>query len=154
MRNRLLLWILVSFAAVFLWQGFKQIGQDTHNLGVALSNLVPSRKSSTVGESSSPVSQQTEASTHIWHPAPDPTPFRGDRADFSVVSKADYDAIQPGMSYSSVSEMIGSPGEELSRTDLAGYTTIMYAWKNVNGSNMNAMFQNDRLVDKAQFGLP
>lgn len=65
MKNRLLLWILVSFAAVFLWQGFKQIGQDTHNLGVALSNLVPSRKSSTVGVSASPISQQTEAATHI-----------------------------------------------------------------------------------------
>jgi heme exporter protein D len=70
-----------------------------------------------------------------------------------VVTKADYDAIAPGMTYARVSGMIGSAGEELSRVDLAGHTTIMYSWKNANGSNMNAMFQNDRLVTKAQFGL-
>jgi hypothetical protein len=29
----------------------------------------------------------------------------------------------------------------------------MYAWQNADGSNMNAMFQNDRLISKAQFGL-
>lgn len=52
-----------------------------------------------------------------------------------------------------VSGMIGSPGEEAARSSLAGYTTVMYSWKNANGSNMNAMFQNDRLVTKAQFGL-
>jgi hypothetical protein len=30
----------------------------------------------------------------------------------------------------------------------------MYSWKNRNGSNMNAMFQDGELVTKAQFGLP
>ena len=30
----------------------------------------------------------------------------------------------------------------------------MYSWKNANGSNMNAMFQDGRLISKAQFGLP
>jgi TM2 domain-containing membrane protein YozV len=35
-----------------------------------------------------------------------------------------------------------------------GYTTIMYSWKNPDGSNMSAMFQNGELVSKAQFGLP
>lgn len=70
-----------------------------------------------------------------------------------VVTKADFDAIQPGMSYAQVSGMIRSSGEELSRVDLAGHTTIMYSWKNADGSNMNAMFQNDALVSKAQFGL-
>jgi len=58
------------------------------------------------------------------------------------------------MTYGQVRKIVGFPGEELSRSDMAGYTTIMYAWKNANGSNMNAVFQNDRLVIKAQFGLP
>jgi hypothetical protein len=31
--------------------------------------------------------------------------------------------------------------------------TVMYQWVNSNGSNMNAMFQNDKLNQKAQFGL-
>jgi len=42
------------------------------------------------------------------------------------------------MSYSEVTAIIGSPGQELSRSNLAGYTTVMYSWSNSNGSNMNA----------------
>lgn len=71
-----------------------------------------------------------------------------------VVTKAEYDRIMEGMSYSQVRQIIGAPGEEQSRSDLAGFSTVMYSWMNANGSNMNAMFQNDALVTKAQFGLP
>jgi hypothetical protein len=70
------------------------------------------------------------------------------------VTKADLDAIRTGMTYEQVRGMIGVAGEEQSRSDLGGYRTIMYGWKNANGSNMNAMFQNNQLVSKAQFGLP
>ena len=36
---------------------------------------------------------------------------------------------------------------------MAGVSSVMYQWVNADGSNMNAMFQNDRLVSKAQMGL-
>lgn len=36
---------------------------------------------------------------------------------------------------------------------MASIETVMYQWVNRNGSNMNAMFQNNKLVQKAQFGL-
>lgn len=73
-----------------------------------------------------------------------------------VVTKAEYDQIRVGMYYGDVLSIIGSQGEELSRSDLAGYTTVMYSWTNKDGSNsnMNAMFQNYKLVTKAQLGLP
>ena len=71
-----------------------------------------------------------------------------------VVTKAEYNQIREGMSYAEVRSIIGAPGEEQSRSDLAGTTTVMYSWMNSNGSNMNAMFQSDRLITKAQFGLP
>jgi hypothetical protein len=71
-----------------------------------------------------------------------------------VVTRAKYERIQDGMTYDQVRAIIGQAGEELSRSDIAGYTTVMYSWKNSNGSNMNAMFQNGKLVNKAQFGLP
>jgi hypothetical protein len=71
-----------------------------------------------------------------------------------VVSKAKYDSISEGMSYEQVKGIIGASGEELSRSDLAGIKTVMYQWMNPNGSNMNAMFQNGKLIQKAQFGLP
>ena len=70
-----------------------------------------------------------------------------------AVTMVAFEALQSGMSYATVSGIIGLPGEELSRSDLAGLTTVMYSWKNANGSNMNALFQNDHLVSKAQFGL-
>jgi hypothetical protein len=37
--------------------------------------------------------------------------------------------------------------------ELAGIKTVMYSWQNPDGSNMNAMFQDDKLVSKAQFML-
>ncbi len=76
------------------------------------------------------------------------------------VSQAQYQQIQHGMSYSQVANIIGWAGEELAnvRTDiLPGVTpsvdTRMYSWNNGDGSSMNAMFQNDRLISKGQFGL-
>jgi hypothetical protein len=71
-----------------------------------------------------------------------------------VVTRAHYAQISEGMSYERVRGIIGNSGEEVSRATLAGHTTIMYQWMNANGSGMNAMFQNGRLVTKAQMGLP
>ncbi len=70
-----------------------------------------------------------------------------------VVTLAEYNAIQDGMTYEQTARIIGASGEELSRSEIAGFTTVMYSWSNRGGSNMNAMFQNGRLVSKAQFGL-
>lgn len=59
-----------------------------------------------------------------------------------------------GISYSEVVGIIGRQGEELSRTSVPGLpTTVMYGWTNLDGSNMNAMFQGGSLIQKAQFGL-
>jgi hypothetical protein len=58
------------------------------------------------------------------------------------------------MTYAQVEEILGSPGEEISRSEIAGYTTVMYQWKAKWGiGNMNAMFQNGHLITKAQMGL-
>ena len=78
--------------------------------------------------------------------------IEAERTD-GVVSRAEYNRIQSGMSYSEVADIIGD-GTEISRSDMAGYTTEMYSWENPSGGgNMNAMFQNDKLISKAQFGL-
>ena len=71
----------------------------------------------------------------------------------SGLSKANYLRISEGMTYREVVAVLGKPGEEMSRSDIAGFTTVMYGWKRWNGANMNAIFQNDALVTKAQFGL-
>lgn len=42
----------------------------------------------------------------------------------------------------------------MSSSEMAGYKTVMLMWTGTSmGANMNAMFQNDKLVSKAQFGL-
>src|SRR5258707_12430901 len=69
------------------------------------------------------------------------------------VSSAQYQALQTGMSYSQAVKVLGCPGEEMVRNEMAGFTTVMYAWSGGFGANMNAMFQNDKLVQKAPFGL-
>jgi hypothetical protein len=63
--------------------------------------------------------------------------------------------LKTGMPYSTVENILGCPGKEMSRSDIAGYTTVMLGWdgKGSFGANMNAMFQNNSLVSKAQFGL-
>jgi DNA-directed RNA polymerase subunit RPC12/RpoP len=77
-----------------------------------------------------------------------------------IVVFDEYQKIQNGMTYKEVVAIIGAEGEELSRNKIDGVPgvmqsveTIMYQWVNSNGSNMNAIFQNDRLFQKAQFGL-
>ena len=73
-----------------------------------------------------------------------------------TVTAAEYARLTTGMTYRQAVEIIGFEGEELSRSEIAGITTVMYQWTNsglFSTANMNAMFQDGRLVTKAQFGL-
>ena len=79
------------------------------------------------------------------NPAEDPV--------YMVVTKAEYDQIADGMSYSKVAMTIGVDGEELSRTSGDGVSLTTYRWVNHDGSNLIATFQNSKLISKAQFGL-
>jgi hypothetical protein len=51
--------------------------------------------------------------------------------------------------------IIGCAGEEVSRVSIGGRETVMVSWTGNGGfmSNMNATFDNDHLVAKAQLGL-
>ena len=71
------------------------------------------------------------------------------------VTLAQYSSLSAGMSYHHARSLLGCSGTEISRVDMAGYSTVMYTWSGAGSfvANMNAMFQNDRLVSKAQFGL-
>lgn len=70
------------------------------------------------------------------------------------VTKAHYEALESGMSYSQAVTVLGCHGEEMSSTEIGGIKTTMLMWTGTGiGGNMNAMFQDDKLVSKAQFGL-
>ena len=77
----------------------------------------------------------------------------GDSHSMKRITAEEYARLYDGMSYSEAVSVIGEPGEETSRTDMAGYVTVAYSWKNYDGSNAIVMFQNNKLVSKAQYGL-
>jgi hypothetical protein len=62
-------------------------------------------------------------------------------------------SLPDGATYNHVLALLGRPGTEISRNVIADYVTVMYQWQNDDHSNMSVMFQNDRLVNKSQFGL-
>ena len=71
------------------------------------------------------------------------------------VSFDGFERLYTGMSYDEAAGALGCRGREESRSEMVGYSTVMYGWDGSGsiGANMNAMFQNDRMVSKAQFGL-
>ena len=74
-------------------------------------------------------------------------------ADESV-TLAEFQALKSGMSYAEAVAVIGFEGVEQSSSEIGGTKTVMYTWVNPPGfENMNAMFQNDKLITKAQLGL-
>jgi hypothetical protein len=78
-------------------------------------------------------------------------PSDGNRAGVTLEG---YYKITTGMTYAEVVKILGKPSQEMSSSDIAGIRTVMYMWDAGNyGGNMNAMFQNGKLVQKAQFGL-
>jgi predicted Zn finger-like uncharacterized protein len=91
--------------------------------------------------------------------------FGGERGWFGLfggpaVTQSEYQKVTNGMSYSQVAQIIGEPGEETSRSNVedvpgmaAKIETVSYQWINPDGSNMKAIFQNDRLITKTQAGL-
>lgn len=85
-----------------------------------------------------------EAARSISNASSGPTP---------IVTKVEYEALYIGMTYEAAKNTIGAHGEEMSRNEIGGITTVMYMWQNRDGSNMNAMFQNGAMIQKAQFGL-
>lgn len=69
------------------------------------------------------------------------------------ITTDEFNRLTPGASYQQAVSIVGCEGDVLSSTALAGMSTVMYGWKGRGAANANAMFQNDALVSKAQFGL-
>ena len=67
----------------------------------------------------------------------------------------EYETLQTGISLGQAIGIIGCKGEEISRVSYGGQETVMVSWPGETGyfGNMNATFDNDRLVAKGQLGL-
>jgi hypothetical protein len=65
-------------------------------------------------------------------------------------TKAEFGRISEGMTYEQVVSIIGTSGELIISNEIGGIKTLTYSWKNANGSNINAVFQNGKLIQKVQ----
>lgn len=71
------------------------------------------------------------------------------------ITLAEYNQIEMGMPFEKVRSIVGSDGVELTRTEIAGYTTFIVVWEGVGdkGANANVTFQNNKVIATAQIGL-
>jgi hypothetical protein len=73
------------------------------------------------------------------------------------ITVAEFAALETGMTRAQVAAVVGSAGEVISESEIAGIHTVMVQWPAETGwsrgANANAMLQDDRLVQKAQSGL-
>ncbi|MAE97454.1 MAG: hypothetical protein CL910_22620 [Deltaproteobacteria bacterium] len=75
-----------------------------------------------------------------------------------IVTLAEFERIEPDMSYEEVVDVIGDPGVEIGpssapETTTADADTVSYVWQNDDASNMTATFKNDRLLERSQLYL-
>lgn len=78
------------------------------------------------------------------------------KSEVQGITAEKFNAIETGMTYDDVVNIIGSEGELSSQVDIGGdeYKTEIYVWYGaVPGSNANVTFQGGKVVAKAQLGL-
>lgn len=87
--------------------------------------------------------------------APNPTEMIGtmDAIQGGKLTLAKFNQLQTGMTYDQAVAVIGEQGQEQSRTEMMGISTVSVMWQNPTGANVICMFQQGRLNSKAQFGL-
>lgn len=90
--------------------------------------------------------------THVPSPVP-VAPVTMLEQKPTVISRSQYGSLTMGTSYLVATVMIGSNGVEQSHNRIADIETVSYMWMNPDGSNAILIFQDDRLVSKAQAGL-
>lgn len=75
--------------------------------------------------------------------------------DSENITLDEYNRIKSGMSYDEVTEIVGSYGTEMARSEIAGYQSFVVTWDGVGslGANASFTFSNGKLYAKAQLGL-
>ena len=71
----------------------------------------------------------------------------------SGVTLENFNKIQTGMTYAQVVGVLGEEGSVIRENESGDYKTVMYQFTGSFGSNCNLMFQDGKLISKAQFGL-
>lgn len=93
----------------------------------------------------------------IVHLRPDGTWIFKLRPKNAGVTLAGFTAIDNGLSYAEVVDVIGREGEMISESSFADIKTVMYRWKTRPDSTfageIHIMLQNNKVISKSQFGV-
>lgn len=75
--------------------------------------------------------------------------------DSDKITLDEYNRIKSGMGYDEVTEIVGSYGTEMARSEIAGYQTFIVSWDGIGslGANANVTFSSGKVYAKAQLGL-
>lgn len=73
--------------------------------------------------------------------------------DSGTIDAKKFKQIKEGMTYKQVVKLIGSEGEEQSTSSYGGITASTYAWESDNWGTAVVMFENKKVVSKAQYGV-
>lgn len=128
-------------------------------LTVGLINLFSIKKYNDLKTSSVALPQQTTLTTPIPTVIPtlEPTekPKPTEKINNPTITLEEFNKLKTGMTHKQVANIVGSNGQLLSESDIAGYHSYMIMWEGEEslGANANALFQNGKLVSKSQFGL-
>lgn len=76
-------------------------------------------------------------------------------ASTSTISLSEFESLHNGMPWDEVQRTVGSSGQLISETEMAGNHTAIYQFEGEGalGANASVVIQNGRLVQKSQFGL-
>lgn len=79
----------------------------------------------------------------------------GEGTKNEYITKEEFLAIKPGMTYEEVANIVGSPGEIMAESGADGYKIHIIAWygDSTSGANANVTFINGKVDSKAQVGL-
>ena len=135
---------------VLKWIGIAFVGLVVLGVIANLAGGAPDSKKAleqAASEAGASAPQQAEASAA---PAAPPEPVND-----PGISASEFAQLRTGMTHAEAEAIVGSPGELMSENEIAGIRTFMVQWEGESGmgANANAMFQNGKLIQKAQFGL-
>jgi len=73
----------------------------------------------------------------------------------SRINLSEFNQLRYGMSYSEAIDIIGGFGTVISEGGTGSFRTIIYEFKGQGsiGANANLVFQDGKLINKAQYGL-
>ena len=69
------------------------------------------------------------------------------------ITAEEFNAIEIGMSYEQVKEIIGEDGTESNSSQVGDVTAVIYTWSSDESGTADVMFQNDKVINKSQTGI-